>query len=235
MANTLDLDPEWGAIDLVEDIEEAFGVEIANDEAERVVTVGDLYHILRARLPDWNDVGGSCSSSFVFYRLRRSIAPEDRCGVRPGTELTGIGLPPARLFRKLGKKTGLRLPIHGQTWLGVAGGWLLLAGGTVAIVAFLARLWIPSAAAALLSLAGFVLLWIDPGRLPAGMVTLGDLVRRTVPLNSQTLRQAGGRPPHLWSALVALAAEHGMLRQEEIGPETTLHPPQRGAVTGAPR
>jgi hypothetical protein len=55
------------------------------------------------------------------------------------------------------------------------------------------------------------------------MLTVGDLVRRTVPLNVAILKDAGGRPSDRWSVLVALAAEHGELSLKEIGPETCFH------------
>lgn len=35
MSNTLDLDPEWGAIDLIAEVEQAFDFTITRDQAER--------------------------------------------------------------------------------------------------------------------------------------------------------------------------------------------------------
>lgn len=223
MANTLDLDPEWGTIDLLEEVEATFGIKIANEEAERCCTVGDLYDVVRAYSPDWDGQDGSCGSSMVFYRLRRSLSPDDKRSVIPDTPLTASGIQPSRLFKKVADDTGLRLPSHELTLLGLTGGFVLVGGILSAIVALLTGHWLVSGILALIALAGLPLLRLDPGRLPAGIVTVADLVRRTVPLNAASLKEAGGRPADRWSVLVALAAEHGALPPDEIGPETFFH------------
>ena len=41
--NTLDLDPEWGAIDLIEEVEKEFGIKFTNEEVEPCETVGDFF------------------------------------------------------------------------------------------------------------------------------------------------------------------------------------------------
>ena len=232
MANSLDLDPEWGAIDLLEEVEATFDIKIANEEAERCCTVGDLYDIVCAHSPDWDSQDGNCGSSIVFYRLKRSLNPGDKRGVTPGTALTVSGLQPSHLFKKLADDTGLRLPSYELTGLGMAGSYLLTGGFLAAIVALLTGHWIVGGLAALIALAGVPLLRLDPGRLPAGIVTVADLVRRTVPLNAASLKEAGGRPADRWSVLIALAAEHGTLPLDEIGPETFFHRKSLELATG---
>lgn len=223
MASSLDLDPEWGAIDLLEEIEVTFGIEIANKDAERCSTVGDLYDILCALSPDWEDQTGRCGSSMVFYMLRRSLNPEDKRLVRPDTLLTAIGLQPTLLFSVLAKGTGLRLPAYEPTSLGKAGGFLISAGIIGSVVTLLTGHWRISGIVAPVSLAGIPLLRLDPGRFPKGMLTVADLVRRTVPLNVASLKEAGVRLGDRWSILVALAAEHGELSPAEIDPDTFFH------------
>ena len=223
MRNSLDLDPEWGAIDLIEEVEATFGFTITKEEAEPCATVGDLYDIICAHTPDWDGQEGSCGSSMVSYRMRRSLSPDRVRGVKPETPLSASGLPPSRLFKKLANETGLRLPAYELTWLGMTGGFLLVGGIMAAIVALLTGHWIVSGVVASIALAGLPLLKLDPGRLPAGFVTIADLVRRTVPLNSTALKDAGGRPAERWAILTALAAEHGNLPPDQIGPETFFH------------
>lgn len=223
MANTLDLDPEWGAIDLLEDVEATFGISIANEEAERCCTIGDLFDIVRAHSPDWDGQDGSCGSSMVFYQLRRSLSPDSRRSVSPDMPLTASGLQPSRLFKKLADDTGLRLPSYQLTWLGLTGGFALVGGILGAVVALLTGHWLVSGIFALIALTGLPLLRLDPGRLPAAIVTVEDLVRRTVPLNADSLKESGARPADRWSVLTALAAEHGILPPHEIGPETFFH------------
>lgn len=223
MMNSVDLDPEWGAIDLIEEVEAIFGFTITKEEAERCATVGDLYEVICAHSPDWDGQGGSCGSSMVFYRMRRSLSPDDKRGVTPDTPLAGTGLQPSRLFKKLEEDTGLRLPAYELTWLGMTGGFLLVGGIIATFVAFLTGHWIAAAVILLIALAGLPLLRRDPGRLPAGFVTVSDLVRRTVPLNATGLKDAGGRPADRWSILTALTAEYGNLPPDQIGPETFFH------------
>lgn len=223
MRNSLDLDAEWGAIDLLEEIEEAFRIRITNEEAERCATVGDLYDVICSHSPEWDGQNGSCGSAMVFYRIRRSLSPDDARGITPDTPLADTGLQPSRLFTKLEKDTGLRLPAYELTWLGLTGGFLIVGGIMAAIVALLTGFSIVSGVFGLLALAGLPLLRIDPGRLPAELVTVADLARRTAPLNATSLREAGGRPSDRWEILTALAAEHGNLRIDEISPETFFH------------
>lgn len=222
VANTLDLDPERGAIDLIENVEKAFAIKIANDEAERCWTVGDIYEVICARTPLWGEQGRSCASSAVFYRVRRSLAPEDRSSISPGSSLAGAGVSANRLITSLRSGTGLRFPMAEPTTVGVVGGWMFLVGFIGAIVALLVGAWLASAIGALVVAVGVVLLRLDPARLPSGVTTVGDLVRRTVPLNVQTLAKTGTRPPDRWSVLAALSAEHGTLQPNQIGPDTFL-------------
>jgi hypothetical protein len=168
----------------------------------------------------------------VFYKLRRSLRHDGKRGIVPSTQLTVLGLQPSQLFKKLSDDTGLRLPAYELTWLGVTGGFLLVGGILVAIVALLAGYWIVSVTAAAIALAGVPLLRVDPGRFPAGIETVADLVRRTVPLNAAKLKEAGGRPADRWSVIAALAAEHGVLPPNEIGPETVFHRKQLEKAKG---
>ena len=116
----------------------------------------------------------------------------------------------------------MRLPTVELTAIGVTGGWLCLVGFIGGLVALFNGAWAFSGIGALVFALGILLIRIDPARLPKGVATVGDLVRRTVPLNVQKLAQEGARPPDRWSILVALAAEHGTLPPDEIGPDTFL-------------
>lgn len=222
MGNTLDLDPEWGGIDLIEEAEEAFGIKIADEEAERCWTVGDLYEVICAHTPDWDEQNGSCASSSVFYRLRRSLAPADKRAVSPRSTLQRAGVSPSRLLAWLRRDTGLRLPNAGPTIIGNIGAYMCLGGFIGGMVALFTGAWLWSGIGALVLALGALLVRLDPARLPFGVLTVGDLVRRAAPLNAQKLVKSGARPPDRWAILVALAAEHGSLPPAQIGPNTFL-------------
>lgn len=222
MSNTLDLDPEWGAIDLLEEVESSFGIRIANEEAERCSTVGDLYDVICAQAPQWDEQSGSCASSAAFYRVRRSLAPQDKAAVSPASPLAHADMSANSLFNSLRSETGLRLPSLEPTAIGVIGSWIFLVGFFGGLGALFTGAWALSGIGALVLALGLLLIQVDPARLPNGIATVGDLVRRTVPLNVQELMQSGARPPARWSVLVALAAEHGSLPRDQIGPGTFL-------------
>lgn len=223
MADTLNLDPEWGAIDLIEELEATFGFKMQDEEAERCCTVGDVYNVVSAYTSDWNDQEGLCGSSMVFYRLRRALCPEDKRSITPRTPLGQLAPSPSKLMDGLAKRSGLRLPVHKLTGPGNAGAVILLAGIVLSVVALFNTHWLFSGASASVAMVGLILVWRDPGRFPAGIATLGDLVDRAVPLNSKLLKELGGRPAARWSILAAIAAEYSELEPAEISPETYLH------------
>lgn len=233
MANTLDLDPEWGGIDLIEEIEEAFAIKVADKDAERCWTVGDLYEVICAHTPDWDERSGSCASSAVFYRLRQSLSPDDKRAISPRSTLQRAGEPPSRLLSSIRKDTGLRLPDAQPTTIGIIGGYMCLGGFIGGLVALFGGAWIWSGVGALIFALGAALIRVDPARLPVGVTTVGDLVRRAAPLNVRKLAEIGARAPDRWTILVALAAEHGSLAPAEIGPDTFLL--RKGMDTAAAR
>lgn len=223
MRNSLDLDPEWGAIDLLEEVEETFGIKVADAEAERCETVGDLYAVVRAHSPDWDTQSGNCASSMAFYRIRRSLKPGNGSKIRPQSPLLDGSASAFRLFKALERNTGLRLPSPEFTGPGTIGAYLFFIGLIGGVVTLFIGAWAASLVPAFLATLGALLMRQDPGRLPKGVVTVGDLARRAAALNSEKLKGEGGRPAYCWTVLVALAAEHGVLPPDEIGPDTFFH------------
>jgi hypothetical protein len=221
--NTLDLDPEWGAIDLFEEVEASFGIKIEDAVAEQIETVGDLYDAICDLTPEWDDQQGSCASSVIFYRMRRALVHLERKSVSPRMDLPLHGTTPSKLFSLLERETGLRLPSAPLTTLGVIGWMLFLIGIIGGVIALFDTAWELAAGGAVMAAVGAALLKVDPGSLPVGVETLGDLVSRAVPLNAQKLADVGARLPDRWTMLTGLASEHGILSPAEISPDTFLH------------
>ena len=221
--NTLDLDPEWGAIDLLEEVEASFGITIEGAVAEQIETVGDLYDTICDLTPKWDSQRGSCASSVAFYRLRRALVHIYRKSISPQMDIPLHGTTPSKLFSLLERETGLRLPSAPLTTPGFIGGMLFLIGIIGGMIAMFDAAWEVAASSAVMAAAGVVLLRVDPGRLPVGVETLGDLVTRAVPLNAQKLAEMGARLPDRWTMLTVLAAEHGILSPAEIFSDTFLH------------
>lgn len=59
-------------IEILVKIEKTFGINIPNQEAEKIVTVGDFYNLV------WHHLEGcysdKCKSQSLFYKLRQSFA-----------------------------------------------------------------------------------------------------------------------------------------------------------------
>ena len=221
--NAVDLDPEWGAIDLLKEAEASFGIKIEDAVAEQIEPVGDLYDAICDLTPEWDNQQGSCASSVAFYRLRRALVHIDRKSISPQMNLPLLGTTPSKLFSTLERDSGLRLQGAPLTIPGVIGGMLFLIGIIGGVVALFNAAWEVAAGGAVMAAAGTALLKADPGSLPVGVETLGDLVTRAVSLNAQNLAEMGARLPGRWTMLTALAAEHGILSPAEIFPDTLLH------------
>ena len=94
-------------VELLVEIEDTFGITVPDEEAARVVTVGDLVATvcgLLAGLP--ND---RCKTQRVFYRIRRSLWQGDRAGLKPSTRLRSV-IKDDRAYRELEAFSGLRFP-----------------------------------------------------------------------------------------------------------------------------
>ncbi len=223
MSNSLDLDPEWGAIDLLEEVEAAFGVAIADAEAERIETLGNLDDLLAAKLDADIASGDGCGSIRLFHALRRTLPDDERAGFRPDSRLDQGPRSVAGWWRMF-QQCVYRLPQRSLAVAGTIGVSLILIGVIGGPVLLFTGHW---RAALLLAVSGVaigsLLVRIDPGRPPRSIVTVRDLVERMVPLNFGALRAAGARVPDRWAVLTALAAEHGELAPGEMRRETVLH------------
>jgi hypothetical protein len=77
-------------VEIVMNLEEAFGIEIKDKEAEQLRTTRDIINFVCQKLNVSEATSGPCLSARAFYRLRESvIATSDipRRDIRPGTPL----------------------------------------------------------------------------------------------------------------------------------------------------
>ena len=100
-------------VELVMITEETFGLTIPERDAEKILTVGDLYRYVLDRV-SLSDVAG-CLSSAQFYRLRRALMESlgvARERVRPAASIDDlISLESRREhWERLGSALGLNLP-----------------------------------------------------------------------------------------------------------------------------
>ena len=225
MVATLDLDPQDGDTEFLEDIEAVFEISLTQQDVGHWVTLGDVHDTLLQLLPIAT-ADGVCPTAMTFYRLRRSLMSEVTTdSIRPSTLLAPlVKTGPSGLLTRLKRDTGLRMPPRTLTSIGMIGFCLLLAAIPAALFAGSRDAWVAVTAAALGIALGAALIAVDRGEFPAGLVTIGDLARRVAGLNRPLLRKQGARqmPNGVWETLVALAADHSGLGASEIGPETHL-------------
>jgi hypothetical protein len=79
------------SVELVMAIEEEFGLDIPDHDAEKMITVGDVYEWLRFRLSTADP--RACLTQRVFYKLRRALIENynvSRHTIAPDTRLTEL-------------------------------------------------------------------------------------------------------------------------------------------------
>jgi acyl carrier protein len=169
-------------------VEEAFEIEIPDEEAAKVSTVLDLYTLVWRRLS--GEPSRRCPSSALFYRIRRALmdiygAP--RQSIRPSTPMAAL-LPSrdrAEQWRRLSDAIDARLPdLEPPPWLGR----LLTGAGLGLLVACFAAYFVKPFGFALACTLGGSLLWWAAnlaaiefaGRIPRPCTTVGGTVRAVV-------------------------------------------------------
>ena len=218
-ANTLGFAGDGDDSDFILAVQEAFGVTLAQDELDRILTIGDVQDVLVEKL---GPAGGSkCATQMAFLRLRAALAqlqPGIRLGPStPMNELTRLS--PKALWKHIRHASGLALP---SLQLGAVGGAgaLLFLGGFVALVAVALGLtpW-----SLVLLPAGILMLRIDRGRY-GDIATLGDLSKRCTTRNYGKLAALGARSSAaaIWDALTEIAAFHSESDCDGINREATL-------------
>ncbi len=98
-------------VELVMDVEESFGIQIPDDDAQKIVTVGDLFEFIKSQ----TDLApaGTCLTATTFYEIRRGF---ENSGINerfaPSTPVGDIVPNRNRrsFWAKLARSTKLRFP-----------------------------------------------------------------------------------------------------------------------------
>ena len=121
-------------VELVIEVEKTFDINILNADAEKIITVGQLYDYVLAKLPAQET--DRCLSAAAFYRFRLALSVQfgvDRRAVHPSTLVASIVPEPKRRsdWRLLGQRLDWRLPsLVRPAWMivalmGLLAGWIL--------------------------------------------------------------------------------------------------------------
>jgi hypothetical protein len=216
---------------LEEALEEAFAVRFTESEYASMVTVGAIHDVIRTRLPER---GGSCETSMAFYRLLQGLLRMSVTGrIGPSTILpASFSRRTNAEFRSLSRETGLRLPatqggplMIGCLLVGAVGVVTLLTAG------FLEQSWLGGFAAGLIVL-GVTLAKLDPGRLPSGIQTVGDLARASAPLSFGILARQGSRVTDdlTWAVLREVISDVAEIDANAISRDTLIYSPRKAVA-----
>ncbi len=197
-------------VELILAVEESFGIQIANEEAATLFTVGDLYKFIAKKVPA-PDLK-TCMTSAVFYRMRRGIETStgvNRRDIRPTTLLAD--LMPRKRRRECWLRTqqaiNLKLPrLRHADWIQLI---FIVAGITLAVswgvdAGYNFGTLLPFSILGFLIGGLFVALtpWLAI-ELPNNVVTVGDLAKDVLAINYGRLASdiGSGSPKELWEAL----------------------------------
>lgn len=219
-------------VELIMEIEEAFGIAIPDAEAEKIQTMGHAYHYVLSRMEGPLTTSG-CLSAAAFYRVRRQLMGRfrvERRRIRPASALEDL-IPRERrkdAWRQLGEALGWRLPeLARPGWVWFV--WLAALVGLMAIEMVAWGRWAgfaPEAAVPVFIglLVGAIALGVSIFNLTRPLATvlpapdLRGLIPMVVSANIGTLRinnPQGWNSREVWEALVTIVAE-----QAGVAPET---------------
>lgn len=222
MLTSINLVGDNDDLDLLRDIEQVFDIRIPPAVSRNWWTIGHAHAWLLESLPKGSK-DGRCPTAMAFYRLRSAIE-QIATGkpLRPATPLQDLASNPAAFLRTVRRATGLAIPAARSRWAGVLGGWFISLGMAGCLAALLSGRFELAAIAAAGTAIGGLLCWMDRGRYPGEVTTLGDLARRVAALNRNKLRLSGAR--HManeeWATLAAVVAEFSFVDADQIGPDT---------------
>ncbi len=209
MANSLRL-ADLDDVELLMAVEEAFGVQIANSEAEKCLLVGDLYNVLLKKFPVAGEVSGRCLSAITYYRLKRAIS-SDLAARKPSPEtplsvLGGWLRRPAR-WREIEAQTGLRLPELRIGWIPAV---LTLAMFVSPILANVFADGWTAAGFLLLTALSIPFASLCARQLPRECLTLGQLAKVTSAMNYGTLvhEYQSHSEIAVWDSLVTIIRDY---------------------------
>lgn len=212
-------------VEMIIAVEDRFGVAIADVDAERTTTVGQLHDLLLRLLA--GAATGRCKSQHVFYRLRRVLPVEQRRIIRPDSPITSIFSAKVKRSRyeRLAEDMNLKLPhLVTSPLLSVLCGFPFLLT-YVGLVTW-GYGYQDSVVVAILSALSVVPLYTLHTKfyevlcnvVPAE--TIRDFIQKIVAINFSTIQPGQYSEREAWSTLQQVIVEAVGVSHEEITPTT---------------
>lgn len=225
-------------VELIMALEEEFDIEIPDEDAEKLVTVGAMHEYVckkleeRAPHPHGSEQRAPCMTSHVFYRLRSALEDSGLAGTKlsPRTSLSTIfsGNDPRKEYKALEERLGLKLPqLVRPVWLI----YLIVALSITASAAVYLALpqlygWILTPLTTVSTAVILVLATKPAARcFPRRSATLRNLTYAIFTLNRRELRPEpyNAQDKHLvWDALKAIIVEQLGVREEQVIPAANI-------------
>lgn len=220
-------------VELVIEVEEAFGIKISDEEAPGVLTVGDLYELVQRKTGRTPPVGAPCLSASTFRFVRSatlSLVGVGPSRIRPRDRLDSL-LPKnlsRNLWSQFQERLSLQLPdLVRPVWVAVAivaaavVAGMLIAGSVVGSFAPWAAFPAGVIGGFAVYFAGYSLTTSFATRLPRKCVTFRDLTNALLICNAEVLSarfQRSGSPGD-WNESLWLEVASIVVRQLGISPE----------------
>ncbi len=223
-------------VELIMAVEDTFGIELPDEDAQDVITVGDLHDLVMRKLEGVTSEGSEprCHSSHVFYRVRRALrdyAQIPRRDITPQSDVhrlfvaTGAESPEHRreVWNQFGNALGLCVPALQLPGGAGADTAVVLASATVSMAAVWAVAWsaglsewpviltfllsVGFAASVFVAIGAYRLTRRFADRIPPHCETVAGLVRDIAQMNSARLiRELGTTPQNVWERLREIVA-----------------------------
>lgn len=222
------------SLELLIDIEKAFSISIPDQEAEKIITVGDFHNVV------WKHVEGregeKCKSQSLFYILRKGFQQEfnvPRNEIRPGGSVSEL-FPEQdrrRAYYAFAESTGLKLPdlVLTRPWyLFLNGFGIATIIGGLGISILLAGFWNYSQWIFLLPVAGIIYTILisdvlDPKRTVIESGQLRQFTKRVLANNfAELAKETGLNRKEVESVINYIISDRHGIDLDEITPEKKI-------------
>lgn len=217
---SLGLGGDGDDVEILEDIEKAFRINLSDEDAAACYTVGDIYELLLTKydLAATERTDYLCASHRAFNEVRRVIRKLLPVDVQPDSRLSDFGFSNHGAVRDaLQRELPVVIPAFAMTRMSVLI-WLSVLFGSIGFIATYGLPWLW----AILSVIWFIM---APRYLPVRYEgTVGELAKQIAGLNHGYYLDHGARVDAgtVWDSLVAICQEYSGLSLKRIAPTTLL-------------
>jgi acyl carrier protein len=222
------------SIEILMKVEDTFGIKISNQEAEKIVTVGDFHNAAWLQLSDRHS--DKCKSQKLFYKLRKSLA----YSFNFSPQQLKLGISPDEIFPTTNRRqvyltfantTNLKLPdlVLTKPWvtlLSTFGFSIIIVGLFISLI--LINFFDTSKWALLIPIGGILLTFLfsellNSKRTAIKEITIREFTEHTLALNYSTLlANEGTNRQEMESVINHIIADMAGLDIEEVTSEKKI-------------